>query len=357
MFIQEKGIDPVTKNQSLNGHPGFHQRFIFYSQSRVQQNYLDLYNNYPMQKKIIITMLAISILFSRCSQEKGSRRFYTDGFGTFDIKQGGDQLLFSFTIKGKSALYKSGIDTAKAKPFIAFKNDLSVFKPRYSPDGKKIVFISDTENSQDFSLWMINVDGSGLIHLAKGLITEGIFSFNNNYIYFTKAKVYERFSPLASKGTHDFDVYRIDLKDKRILKITNLNAYKLSNIIDLNEEKMILDMCPEGTCIYNKATNSILTKISPVNNKDRAIDSYSTPVLINHDLISLVSYYELIGFNLSDRKEQLIFSTEGAHQFGTIRFLKEKNSLVFSYSGSDNVLYSVDLAGKGIRQITLQVNK
>lgn len=300
-------------------------------------------------------MLLISIVFVRCNQNNEQNTVDKNGLGSFDINKNEDQLLFSFTIAGKSSIYKSQIDGSKVKEFIKFSDSTLLFKPRYSPDGKKIVFILSRHGQVNSSLWIINVDGSSLTKLAEGLITEAVFSFDNNYIYFGKAAVYESFSPLASKNAHDFDVYCIKLKDHQIKKVTNLNAYQLSNIIDVNDNELILDLFPEGVCRYKKDGSAKLSKISPTNNKERNLDSYSKPVLVNEKSILLVSYYELVSFNLSDNKERLIFSTHGTDQFSTIRSLGKKNRLMFSYSKNDTVLYSIGLDGKGMKRINLGI--
>lgn len=297
----------------------------------------------------------MNIVFIRCNQNNEQQIGYKNGLGSFDVNESIDQLLFTFTINGKSSLYKSEIDGSKVKEFIKISDSTLLFRPRYSPDGKKIVFISGQHGHEDSSLWIVNTDGSGLTKLAHGLITEAVFSFDNDNIYFGKAAVYKNFSPLASRNAHDFDVYCIKLKDRQIKKITNLNAYQLSSIIDVNDNELIIDLFPEGVFFYKKHGSAELSKISPTNNKKRNSNSYTRPVAINERSVSLVSYYELISFRLSDNEEKLIFSTHGTNQFGTVRSLRKRNRLIFSYSNNNAVLYSIGLDGKGMEIIKLGI--
>src|SRR5688572_20316986 len=78
-----------------------------------------------------------------------------------DVAPDGRTLLFDMV----GDIYTLPIDGGKAARVIGGGLSWDI-DPRWSPDGKQIVFISDRDGSQN--LWIANADGTGLRALTKG---------------------------------------------------------------------------------------------------------------------------------------------------------------------------------------------
>ena len=184
-----------------------------------------------MQKHYIISLIMAIMLVSSCKGQNTE----TEGLGSYDISANDKQIVFSYSKNGVSSIYVVNNDGTNLKMIISSKGGDNFYNPKYSLDGKKLAFILNKKGSINSTLCLSNADGSNILYVTddKQIITEATFSLNGEIIYFCKANVYEKYSPIGRKDAHDFDIYSVSLKDKRITKVSNLKSYGLSNVSDL----------------------------------------------------------------------------------------------------------------------------
>lgn len=281
-------------------------------------------------------------------------------FGTFDISANDQQIVFSYLKDGVSSIYEANIDGTSLRKIIGSEKGDNSYNPKYSPDGKKLVFVMNKKGSINSTLCLSNTDGSDISYLTddKHIITEASFSLNGELIYFCMANVYARYSPLAPKNAHDFDIYSFHIKDKKIQKITNLKSYGLRNISDLNESYILmrLEAGPDGgmyLCAKDSATASKL--LIPVNNPRKYSSFYYTPIYAdNLKTIGFTAPYEIYIMNVEDMVAKLVFSNKGDTNLGYIAFYKNQKKMLFSKFRSPD-LFSININGTGLRTIPITI--
>lgn len=281
----------------------------------------------------------------------------TDEFGSFDMSANDEQVVFSYFKNGVSSIYVVNNDGTNLKKIIGSQNGDKFYNPKYSPDGKKLVFVKNKKGSINSSLCISNADGSNIQYLTddKHIITEATFSLNGESIYFCMAKVYAKYSPLARKNAHDFDIYSVNLKDKKIIKVSNLKSYRLDNISDFDDTSVLIHIQDEpdgGMYLYAKDNATAPKRLIPINNPR---NDYYTPIY--SDTLKTVGFttsYEIYIMNVKDKVAKLVFSNVGSYTIRYITFFKNQNKILFSTAGSSN-LFSINIDGTELRTIPITI--
>lgn len=284
----------------------------------------------------------------------------SQGLGSYDISANDKQIVFSYSKNGVSSIYIINNDGTNLMTLIGSNNGDNFYNPKYSPDGKKLVFILNKKGSVNSTLCLSNTDGSSILYLTddKQIITEATFSLNGEYIYYCKANVYEKYSPLARKDAHDFDIYSVRIKDKKTTKESNLKSYGLSNVSDLDDSYMLihLEAGPNGG-MYLYAKNNVTEpkRIIPINNPRQDASLYYMPIYSEtHKTIGFTAPYEIYTMNLKDKTAKLVFSNKGNSNLSYIAFYKNQNKILFSKVGSSD-LFSINIDGSGLRTIPITI--
>src|SRR5690606_25627568 len=184
------------------------------------------------------------------------------------------------------------------------KNELSFVNPSISQSGEKMAFIASNKGSVNGAVWIANIDGSGLRQITDTLAirTEAIFSISEDTIFFCQANDYENYSPIVRKAAHNFDIYTVSLVDHSVKKMTNFEAYTLSNISNLSDNQLLLRKIDdkEGVFILPLSIKDSVLQIIPKNKGDRELISYSKPIALTSNLLACTSYYELLVIDLNE---------------------------------------------------------
>jgi len=305
--------------------------------------------------KNIILYFTCVLFFVACKNDNKSRLEIT----SFDISSDGNFIVFSqINSDNKSSLYKSRIDGSDIQ-LLANKNNYSFFYPKITQDGKKIFFIGSNKNKMESSIWKIDIVKPSIekIFEEKGFISEIILSKFNNNILYIKAKDYTSYSPIASKGKHDFDIYSMNIDSLNSKKISDLNAYSLSNIIEIDENKLLISQrgteIENGIFFYNKNFKSELIKIETTNDTLRNSTGYTNPVLLDSHTLVCASYFQLMKIDLETKLEKQILSSNGYH-FKQINYNKKLDRLFFIKRDKSNNLYSININGEDFKQTALK---
>ena len=126
------------------------------------------------------------------------------------------------------------------RPKLIIKSD-STFcycGPKYSADGKKIVFIKIKKDSPgDESLCIANSDGTNIEQITNGgeILSSPKFSkFYKDEILYVKAANISKHSPIGVRQPHNMDIYSINYKTKKVRQISQLDSYNISKFSEID---------------------------------------------------------------------------------------------------------------------------
>lgn len=294
------------------------------------------------------------MLFSSCKEHNSGIK----ELGSFDISAKDEQIVFSYSKDGVSSIYVIDSDGSNLKMIIGSDDGDSYYNPKYSPDGKKLVFVLNEKGSFNSSLCLSNADGSNLQYLTddKQIVTEATFSKNGELIYFCKANSYEKYSPIGRKDAHDFDIYSFNLKDKKVSRVSNLKSYGLSNVSDLDDTYLLFHLgagLDGGMYLYPKDSSVRPKRLIPINNPRQDASLYYTPIYSeSFEIIGFTAPYEIYMMSLKDKKAQLVFSNKGSINISNIAFFNNHEKMLFSKVGSSD-LFTINLDGTGMQTIPI----
>jgi len=307
----------------------------------------------PFQFQFFI--LIICIILIRCSSP--SINISKGTVQSFDISPDGTSILFTWDFGDKVHLFKSEINGHNPKKLIDSGDKISLYNARFSPSGGKIIFLVSILNSFNSSIWIANNDGNATRQITdtSGIKTEAIFSQNEKRIYFVQANEYGSYSPLVSKAAHDFDIYSLILGDNKVVKLTDLRAYSLSRISEVDSNKLLFAMHTKNRGIFfYKSNDETLDQILVTNDTLSHSSSYSNPIMIDENTVICVSYYALKEINLKTKKEKRILRSNGS-QFNIIRYNEKLKRIFFQKKDDLNVIHSINLDGSGLINIPITV--
>jgi Tol biopolymer transport system component len=273
------------------------------------------------------------------------------GVEDFDVYK--SHLVFSYLKNGRSSLYLTNLINKKTIALFPSVGDDSYSLPIFSPNGENIAFVKNRFEDFESQLYISNSNGSDIEILTniEGVITEMSFSDDGLNIYFTKAQNFKKFSPIATDGFHDVEIYSINIETKIIQSISKSKFYGLNSISEIDNNCLLLGIQAgyEGGMFLFLKDSINLQKLIPTNDprKDASLyfePSYSKKV----NSIAFLAPYELYYMNLVDKKAFLILSRIGKSDFGKIRFLEKK---IFFTVPNEDKLYSISTNGKDLTEI------
>ncbi len=102
--------------------------------------------------------------------------------------------------------------------------------PVFSPDGSKVLFCHISDGQGD--LCVMKLDGSDRVCLTSGPghDFEPVYSADGNKIYFLRAHVFRKYSPIAPPAWHEVDIYSINADGTGLKRITFEKNYRMSNL-------------------------------------------------------------------------------------------------------------------------------
>ncbi|WP_312903059.1 hypothetical protein [Chryseobacterium taichungense] len=301
-----------------------------------------------MSKLIWISLLII--LYS-CKQDKKK-----SNLNGFDISSDGKSIVFSYKQDSLYSIYNKSINNGKSH--VIFKGSGNYVNPKYVDNGKTIValYYPSDKVSPEFHFYDVNTDKViEKIKVDDGFISDYTFS-NDKKIFYLQAKSFQSYSPVTPKTYHDFDVYQLDLFTLKSKKISNLNSYSMTEILNLGQDILLISQQGEssesGLFLFNTKSSgyesNLLNKIIIDNDTLRNSTMYSNPVLLPSKNILCASSYQLVMLDLSKKEEYPIFPSTGYH-YSTIRNIK--NLIFYKQNDGTNNIYYFNLNEKKIKSI------
>jgi len=320
--------------------------------------------------KIIFTTAILFYSFSSVLGQKVNGKISP----IFDVSANEKSLAISISSEQGSFIYQYSMENKKLKQLTKKKNSYHS-RPMYSPDGKKIVFLSkqiEREESQ-ISILDLPTNRIKLLNTGEAYVTEAIFHPDGKKIIFCGASFIGNYSPMARKDPHDIDIYSINVDGTDLKKITDFGAYELSSL-SLNEsgEKIIFESTIkdklEGIYLMSLTDTSQIVKIEAQNNPRPEIGGmfYGTPYFSrDNNHISFIAPYQVYTLNLKNKTCKLAWdNTKDKIMAMAIhsRFLQSDKKVIIStlqivnrkYS-SDAQLMIVDLSTKKVE--ILRINQ
>ncbi|WP_133576468.1 TolB-like translocation protein [Pedobacter metabolipauper] len=201
----------------------------------------------------------------------------------------------------------------------------------------------------------IESDGGNLKQVTdtNSLKMEAIFSNDKKNIYYTRADEYAAYSPIGVAAPHKFDIYKLELNSNKITKITNLKAYSIYYLTDIDSLTMAFNMGDKERGIYfyekrSEVLNRLVTKNDTLANSTL----YSEPAFIDRNHIICNSNYKLVTIHLLSKYEKSILSSDGG-QFIALRFNKKLNRIFFMKEDNEFLIRSINVDGTGLKEINV----
>ena len=283
--------------------------------------------------------------------------------GNFDISKNDSIIIFSMYTKNGSSIYQMNIDGTEQKKIINSNKDFSFFLPKFSKDGKKIVFNKCyRKNALISEICIANSDGSEIEQLTnmKENITDAIFSSYSNEIFFFKATEYSNYSPLAPKQAHGFDIYSLDLETKEVKKISKLNAYGLYYLSEYDSTKLLITIkggYDGGIFLCQKEPFKLLKRIIPKNNPINDPSSYyAVAYSAIFNIMVFITPYQLYSMKMSDSIATLLYNKDQPVYVESICLFNSQPRVLFQKRDVLS-LYSINIEGTGLAEIPIIIDK
>ncbi|CAG9619287.1 TolB-like translocation protein [Sutcliffiella rhizosphaerae] len=300
-----------------------------------------------------------------------------NGFGdSISISPNDDTIIFSFYQSGDAALYQANIDGTMVNQLTYPREDESHIQPRYSNDGRKILFLSQEKGKGEIkqTLYVMDANGSNLTKVTDGeeLITDAIFSEDNQCIYYLSAQSY-----MDDEGPTTINLFKRTLAGGDKQQLTSDNSFKKRSL-SLTSSGRKLGYIDYHINKKNEVDSSFVIFDTTTNEKKEIIPEmdyhynilYSAKISPDGSVIAFSAgsenprekseyIYELYTMDLTNNEVQSITSfrtliTEPVFYYGKDRllFIQDQG---WMRRKPNYKLWGVDIEGNDIHFITLQM--
>ncbi|NHM31480.1 DPP IV N-terminal domain-containing protein [Neobacillus terrae] len=195
-------------------------------------------------------LVVVSLIFNFLL-EKDAYRYFNGLDSQFDLSPDDQNILFSYFTGGDEAIYESNSDGKNVRKLAESETE-RLHDPRYSSDGKKLLYLS--QNSQQLnSLVVADRDGSNpnTLTTKKLHVSEAVFSKSGQTIYFIAipAKDYKKAEGETKEGA---DLYSISVKGGKPKQLTNLDHFSMNS----------LSLSPNGKDVYYALDDTSRAKLT-----------------------------------------------------------------------------------------------
>ncbi|RQO77094.1 hypothetical protein DBR40_10545 [Pedobacter sp. KBW01] len=298
---------------------------------------------------LIVHVIAISGCFNKDIEHE-------DGFGNFDVSSDGELIVFSWINNGQASLYIYDIKKNYVLKKISSSSEASFLNPRFSGDGKNVVFVSNEKNSINSSICVGNIISGKIKKITdtNSIKTEAIFKSNGDSIIYCSANEYGNNSIVTAKTARDFDIYSASISSGLSKRYTNLNAYSLGNLnIDSASTIAFYVFTGDngGIFKYNSIDGRMSKRIYSLNDASDKAEDYSNPFFIDSNHLLYTVYNRMYIMELNSQKTKSIFSFNS--NISNLRYSSTLQRIFFTDESGDGTIYSIDISGKEKRELKL----
>lgn len=165
-------------------------------------------------------------LFVGCRSERIQENMIRQDF---DISPNDQFIAYSFCDSLGCAIYEFSLADSSSQR-VTNKDELNYFYPRYSPNGKEILFLANTVekgNLQRIYVFEKDTRKTSIIETESLYVTEAAYSKSGDAIIFIAATLYKNAS-LQSSPSFSYDIYQY--KNGSINQVTTLKARSITGI-------------------------------------------------------------------------------------------------------------------------------
>jgi TolB protein len=290
-----------------------------------------------------------------------------------ELSPNDDQIVFSYYQDGIASLYTASADGNEVK-LLAGMKDTSLLRPRYSPDGTKILFLAAPKRNENMqqALYVMDRNGENLKQVtpSDSLVTEAVFSPDSNRIYLLKAGVFKNYSPIASRRPHEYDIFLVDTDGNNLIKLTDKKEYLLSDLSVTADGKKLLYIHKTNNnlqpmCIASADGKEELSEIFP-KGSFHTPDVYCAALSPDNQSVAFSSIsasperffeYELYIMNLQTLESRQLTTLHSHvcspvffHKQGKIMFVQNIN---WPNNPPEYQIYTIDLDGNNLKMINI----
>lgn len=277
---------------------------------------------------------------------------------TFDVSPQNDKIVFSIYNNNKSNIYISNIEGQDIIKLFEI-DSLSFFSPNFTGTGDSIIYISNNYPNSfktSINIYDIKKKKSTSLFKSTNFIKEATYGESKNIIYYIEAKEFDSYSPIGRMALHNFDLFKYNISDRRVNKVSDLNAYMMENLF-FDNKKLFFDGVinnSNGLFEFNEE-NKLVEKI--VIKNDTLLNStwISNASLINENTILFTQLNEILKLDLKNKvSTKILRSINGAH-FSNLKFDNQNNRIYFS-ERKVNKIYVIDLEGNLLNTIDIIIS-
>ncbi|SHM74658.1 TolB family protein [Gracilibacillus kekensis] len=250
---------------------------------------------------LVFIMLGSAISYAMLS-DHDQYQYFTGLGSEITIAPNDSEIAFSYFVEGEESIYTANVNGSNVKK-ITNNTNVRDRNPSYSPDGSRIVYLSENKESIQF-LHVMNQDGSGEKTLSNNdmHVRDAIFSHDGKSIYFI-AMESEEFKK-GEKSREGYDLFITDLDGDTVEKLTDADHFSMNHLF----------LSADGQDIYYSEFDGKEERIYSYSLNEETI--HSKPGLISGNLSENQSFYNP---NLSPDGNLLAF-TEVANESENTRF-------------------------------------
>jgi hypothetical protein len=280
---------------------------------------------------------------------------------SFDISPDDKNVLLLSNSNGNTGVFEIDIEGQASKWILKPPIDEILSNPRYAADGKKILFIKHKRTSISKSIVCIcNRDGTNVQQLTPGdeLVTDAVFSASGDAVLYCSSKKYKKYNKSKTKvyiETRGFDIYEINLSNRKDTLLTNLNAVGIDNITDINNRYVLFHATAgnkSGIFSFEKDKPERVMKIFPDNGTEES-NLLINPGYAPTRFILFVAQPALYAMDMNTQKAALIYEAKGGHLIQMLRGFHTKSGLLLKQF-DEQKLTALNTDGSEIKLINIQ---
>lgn len=303
--------------------------------------------------KNILVLVAVIFAFNSCQTINTPMV----EIGLFDVSKDDSLVVFSVYHKSGASIYGMSIDGSQLKEVVLATRDSSFFNPKYSHDGKQMLFIGSAHANSDYhDIYIADADGTHRKKLTQNQknISEAVFSKCADEIYYIQSAEFGKSSPLGKNQLHGTDVYSLKIADGSMKKITDLYAYAIFRVSEIDCEHLLIDVpyTPSGEMnMISKSNPKNLISINPVNDPRKNISFYSELLYSEkYDWFAFQAPYEIYTMPLKTKIAKLV--TKSDQQIGSVSFLNKQKKILYTLN-NETSFYMVNFDGTNSVEIKI----
>ena len=302
-------------------------------------------------------LLMFVIVFG-CSDRRSDDHHVGGQIESLDLSPDDQKVLLLSTHDGATTVFEINADGGSPRLILKPSGDGMFSNPRYSPDGKKIVFIKYFKKSfGESTVCIANSDGTGIQELTHGgeLVTEAIFSAKGGELLYCSTKQYNSSKKKGTTNARGFDIYTIGVGDRKVTKLSQLNARGIDNLSEINEKYILFHLNAgkkSGIYSFERNNPARALRIFPVNGTQEA-NLLDKPGYAPDTFLVFTALSELYAMNLITHKADLIYDAKAGHLIQMLRGFHTKSRVLFK-KFDEPKLTSINTDGSEVSSIDVE---